>query len=718
MHEINHHEPRKPGHFRIFRLIILAATGLLSIVILNAPISLRANIIPQNIGEVAAQDIQSPKAITYESKVLTDQAKQIARLGVSPVYLPSDPSIKRQQLDKLRANLLFITQVKQDPYATPEQKLNDLSNIENLKLSSTTIQKILDLAENRWQDIQSESIKILEVVFRSTIRETNLSSIRNDIPSLVDASFLQSSASIVSEITSQFVIPNSKFSQELTDKARTEAESKIEPVTRKYEIGQNIIRHGQVIRAEDLEALQTIGLTDSTFSLNNVLSSSALVVVLMVFVGLYGARRQTSPLNNLRSLILISFTFIFFLTLGRFVIPYRTVIPFIFPAAAFGLTLATAFTLEIGLVFSLVLSILLGYGLPGSLEITIFYTIGSLCGILVLGRGRNIAAFFRASIAMSAVNSLIILAYRLSDPITDWVGLATLIGASFTNGLASASLTLILQFVYAQTLGITTAIQLLDLSRPDHPLLQFMLRNTPGTYQHSLQVANLAEQAAEAINADSLLVRVGAIYHDAGKSLNPQFFIENQIKGDLNPHDELDVLTSAEVIIRHVQDGVSLAKKYKLPPRIQDFMREHHGNLITRYQYHRAVSENGDDESKVDMEAYRYPGPAPRSRETAILMLADGSEARARAELPKDETELRATIKKVIDKCLIEGQLDNSNLTLNDLVKITDSFTSTLMGVYHQRIKYPELKKPGEPTQVEEIEQTSQTINDDAANTN
>ena len=151
MHEINHHEPRKPGHFRIFRLIILAATGLLSIVILNAPISLRANIIPQNIGEVAAQDIQSPKAITYESKVLTDQAKQIARLGVSPVYLPSDPSIKRQQLDKLRANLLFITQVKQDPYATPEQKLNDLSNIENLKLSSTTIQKILDLAENRWQ---------------------------------------------------------------------------------------------------------------------------------------------------------------------------------------------------------------------------------------------------------------------------------------------------------------------------------------------------------------------------------------------------------------------------------------------------------------------------------------------------------------------------------------------------------------------------------------
>ena len=171
--------------------------------------------------------------------------------------------------------------------------------------------------------------------------------------------------------------------------------------------------------------------------------------------------------------------------------------------------------------------------------------------------------------------------------------------------------------------------------------------------------------------------------------MNPQFFIENQIKGNPNPHEDLDPLTSARVIIKHIADGVSLARKYNLPPRLLDFIREHHGTLITRYQYNRAVTENGNDESKVDMEAYRYPGPCPRSRETALLMLADGCEARARAELPKDEIELRATVKKVIDKCLIEGQLDNTRLTLNDLVKITDSFTSTLIGVYHQRIIYP-----------------------------
>jgi cyclic-di-AMP phosphodiesterase PgpH len=709
---------QKSRRFLIFRAIVLVATGLLAIFILNAPISIRSGIIPHAIGEVAAQDIQSPKAISYESKVLTDQAKLQASQSVSPVYLPSDPSVKRQQLDILRVNLQFVSQIRQDPYASREQKVNDLSHMNDMQLSPTTVQKILDLSDSRWQDIQSESEKILEVLFRSTIRETNIAEIKNDIPSLVDASFQQSLAGIVSEVVSQFVVPNSIFSQELTDKARSDAQTKVEPVTRKYEIGQIIIRHGQVIRAEDLEALQAIGLVDTQFSINTILSSSALVIVLMVFVALYGLRRQTSPMDDLRSLLLISFTFLFFLILGRLIIPYRTVVPFIFPAAAFGLTLATAFSLETGLIFSMILSLLVAYGLPGSLEITMFYLVGSFCGILVLGRGRNIGSFFRASISMSATNALVIMAYRLSDPVTDWIGLATLIGASIVNGFAAASVTLILQFIYSQSLGITTALQLLDISRPDHPLLQFMLRNSPGTYQHSLQVANLAEQAAEAINADSLLVRVGALYHDAGKAMNPQFFIENQIKGNPNPHEGLDPLTSAGVIVKHIGDGVALARKYNLPPRLQDFIREHHGTLITRYQYNRAVTENGNDESKVDIEAYRYPGPSPRSRETALLMLADGCEARARAELPKDEIELRSMVKKVIDKCLIDGQLDNTRLTLNDLVKITDSFTTTLMGVYHQRIIYPELQPKDNLKQLDGSTQIHQPENRDAANPN
>jgi putative nucleotidyltransferase with HDIG domain len=208
-----------------------------------------------------------------------------------------------------------------------------------------------------------------------------------------------------------------------------------------------------------------------------------------------------------------------------------------------------------------------------------------------------------------------------------------------------------------------------------------------------LQVANLAEQAAERIGADGLLTRVGALYHDIGKAINPVFYIENQMPGNPNPHDQLDPPSSAEIIVQHVNDGVELARQHRIPRRIQDFIREHHGTMVARYQYINAVKAAGGDESKVDPAAFRYPGPTPASRETAILMLADGCEARVRAERPKDTDDMRALIKSVIEDRIAQGQLDNTDLTLRDLETITDSFTTTLRGIYHPRIEYPILEK-------------------------
>jgi hypothetical protein len=232
-------------------------------------------------------------------------------------------------------------------------------------------------------------------------------------------------------------------------------------------------------------------------------------------------------------------------------------------------------------------------------------------------------------------------------------------------------------------------LQLLEISRPDFPLMQLFLRNAPGTYQHSLQVANLAEQAAERIGADALLVRVGATFHDIGKALNPSFFIENQAAGAINTHQDLDPAESSATIVRHVLDGVALARKYRLPKRIDDFILEHHGTLITRYQYNQALEAVGGDSSKVDVDKFRYPGPAPLSRETALLMLADGAEARARAERPKDEDELRNLIHSVVETAQKAGQLDNTRLTLRDLNQVAESFVTTLRGSYHPRIQYP-----------------------------
>jgi hypothetical protein len=185
---------------------------------------------------------------------------------------------------------------------------------------------------------------------------------------------------------------------------------------------------------------------------------------------------------------------------------------------------------------------------------------------------------------------------------------------------------------------------------------------------------------------------VGALYHDCGKAMNPQFFVENQLPEAINSHDDMEPLDAARIVIQHVTDGLALARKHHLPSRIQDFIGEHHGTLSTRYQYNRAVEAAGGDASRVDLNKFRYPGPSPQSRETAILMLADGAEARTRAERPTDEASLRALIHRVVDHCQQDGQLDATRLKLRDLHLINESFVSTLRGTYHARIQYPKLE--------------------------
>jgi hypothetical protein len=408
----------------------------------------------------------------------------------------------------------------------------------------------------------------------------------------------------------------------------------------------------------------------------------------------YLLRRNSSLMQDLRGLGIITGLYLVFLLGARLVVPTYPGIAYVFPLAAYGLTACVLFGAEPALISSTPLAVLAAYGASNSLDLTLFYMFSSLFGVLAMGRARRLTAFFRAGAVVALCGIVVVLAYRLPQNNSDWLGAFSLGTSSLLNGIASASLTVLLQFFLAQFLGMTTALQLMEISRPDHPLLQFILRNAPGTYQHSLQVANLAEQAAERIGADPLLTRVGALYHDAGKALNPVFFVENQPPGNLNPHDDLDPVTSAQTIIQHVADGLELARQYRLPRRIQDFIAEHHGSMLTRYQYVRAVQAAGGDEKMIDEVQFRYSGPRPKSRETAILMLADGCEARVRADHPKDADELRVLIKTVVSERVASGQLDKTMLTLRDLDKIVDSFTATLRGIYHPRIQYPQLE-PG-----------------------
>jgi putative nucleotidyltransferase with HDIG domain len=294
-------------------------------------------------------------------------------------------------------------------------------------------------------------------------------------------------------------------------------------------------------------------------------------------------------------------------------------------------------------------------------------------------------------------------AYRLPFTPMDWIGLATLMGAAVFAGIASSIIALPMQYLLSQFLGVTTALQLLEISRPDSPLLNYFLQRAPGTYQHCLQVANLAEQAAEYIRADTLLARVGALFHDVGKSANPLFFIENQPPSQINSHDDLDPEVSAQTIIRHVPDGLEMARKHRLPRRLYDFIGEHHGTLITRYQYNRAIQAVEGDHAKVDESHYRYPGPKPRSKETAILMFADGVEARARAEHPHTDDEMKSLIHNVIERCQKDGQLENTPLTQQDLANIAESFLVTLRVTFHPRLEYPQDQPTSIPAATEAV---------------
>jgi len=689
-------------------ILIWTATSLLSAAALVSPIATRPSAYVLSPGDVAPQDIQAPYSLSFPSEILTEQARLEAEQRVPAYYLPADPAISRKQIEQLRTALNYISVVRLDAYSNDEEKISDLSNLTTIKIDADLARTILNLNEVRWQTIQNEALNVLEQIMRDSIREDQVNEAIRRIPSLISFSLPQEQAVIVNELVAPFIVPNSLFDREQTEAAKKKARESVQPVIRNYISGEIIVRRGQVITPIVWETLQQYGLIRSQTTHEDYISSLALVAVVTGFGILFFTRRPNEPGNDLKILkrlptqVLIAALFLLFLYSAKLVIPNRTVVPYFFPLPAFGLTISILFNLEIGLILSLMLSILTGFGLTNALDLTIFYILTSFIGALTLGRGKRISAFIWAGIAIGLSGSAVILAYRLTNPYSDLIGLTTLVAAAFVNGIASSSLGLLFQYIFSQFLGVTTALQLLEISRPDHPLLQFILQNAPGSYQHSLQVAVLAEQAAEKIGADSMLVRVGGLYHDAGKALNPSFFIENQIGGQLNTHDDLDPSESARIIIEHVTQGVMLARKYRLPNRIQDFIREHHGTLITRYQYAKALELVGNDTSQVDETKFRYPGPEPRSRETAILMLADGCQARVRAELPQTEDEIRSVVRKVIEYCEKEGQLNYTQLTMRDLNIITESFVSTLKNTYHPRIRYPEITPATQPLSIKE----------------
>ncbi len=677
---------------RILQFSLIVAVSIVSFAALTLPIGLRTSTQALDIGEVAQVTLQSPRDISYVSDIRTGEARKGAESAVQLVYTAPDPAIARQQIERLSTAMQYITSVRDTPDVTNEQRTANLVELSDVRLQLETIDYVISMSTSRWEIVQAESLRVLEQIMRRAIYEEKVEATQAGIASSVSLTLNEQQSDLVTELVTAFVVPNSFYSEELTTAARAAARDAVRPIVQTYKTGETIVPAGKIITPADLEAFQQLGMISPGQRWEDMLGAAAVVILSAVFIPMYFYRRKrTAVMNDPRSIVVIALVFIIFL-IGARLFTNRTLAPYGYPLQAAGLLITTLFGLETGFVIIIPLCLLASYGLSNTLDLAPYYLISSLIGLLALGPARRFWGFVRAGIAVALSGLAVLLAYRLPFFSPDWLGVVQFVGVVAFAGFAAASVTLLLQYLLAQSLGLTTALQLLDISRPDYPLLQFFLRAAPGTYQHSLQVANLAEQAAEKIGADPLLTRVGAQFHDIGKALNPTFFIENQIPGNVNTHQDIAPEESSATIIRHVTDGIALAKKHRLPRRLHDFILEHHGTLITLYQYTQAMDAAGGDATKVDIEKFRYPGPRPRSRETALLMLADATEARARAERPANEDELRVLVNNVIANVQKFNQLDDTMLTLRDLNLITESFVTTLRGQYHPRIQYPNAK--------------------------
>jgi len=653
-------------------------------------------------GHVAPRDIRAPRQIAYISEVETNRQRDLAAASVAPIFTPPDAHIARQQLSAVREVLNDITAIRSDPALDAAEKTKRLTSLPDLPVEADLAARILAISDSRWPRLGAQVMTLLDEVLRSPIRPDTLNSVRASLPVYISLEFSAEEAAVIAALAAPMLAPNSNYDAEATEAARQTAREAVQPIERRYEANQIIVRSGQVLSALDVEALEKLNLSRPNLTWPDALSA---LVLSALAVALIGGAMLRGPDNALSSgalawsalarrpqrIALSAVLFVAALFLARMLLPGHNLLLFLAPLGAVSVAITSWSGAFAGIASAVALGGLTALPLDQSVELGFYYISGGVMACVVVGRGERISDYFRAGVAMAAMQAGVVLAFHANGIVDDGSAaqVGYLLAAALANGLLSAALAPALLYVAGLIFDIVTPIQLVELSRPSHPLLQRLLTHAPGTYHHSLMVANLAEQAAERIGADSLLTRVGAYYHDIGKSLHPYFFIENQVDTG-NVHDQLDPQTSSRILQNHVKDGMDLARKFRLPGRIRAFITEHHGTLKTSYQYTLAAQANGEP---VDETPFRYAGPRPQSRETALVMLADGCEAAVRARKPATPEETEAIVRKVISERLADHQLDDVNLTLREMELVRQSFLETLRGAYHPRIDYPEANR-------------------------
>ena len=653
-------------------------------------------------GEASPFTLAAPRAISYESDVLTEEAREAAAAAVPP-KLVFEPSIYRRQLGELEQQLLQIQEARR---AT----LGDAARESQIRaatagaLGQRAIDTFAAATDAEFGALADEARALLEAVLGGPeVTAEQIEEARRGLASRIAGELSADELVALTELLTPLIVANVVVDPEETTAARDVARSRVAAVRVTRERGQVLVEEGRELSAADLEMLREAELHTSGVEARAI--AAAVIVALLggAASGAYLYVVRPPALVGVRRLTLFALLLLLPAVALKFSLPLllpdieRHFLVYAIPIAAAPMAAAVLLDLGVAMLLTLLLAVVASFvsiALPfadaaggGQLEtarIWLALSSGSLAGVFVASRALHVNRYLAAGLATGGAVIASLLAIWLLDADRQIADLAWIVAGGTVSGLASALIGVGFFLLLSRPFGIITRVELMELAQFGHPLLRRLQDEAPGTFQHSVLVSNLAERAADRIGADPLLVRVGAYYHDVGKLTAPEFFIENQSEED--PHSTLDPLQSTRMIQQHVAAGVELARREGIPAAVAQFIPQHHGTRRVQFFYRRAAA----DDPSIDPELFRYPGPRPQSREAAIIMLADSSEAAVRASTDRTFESIAATVNGIVRERIEEDQFAECDISLRDLRVVAESFVQTLNAVYHPRVAYPE----------------------------
>jgi putative nucleotidyltransferase with HDIG domain len=664
------------------------------------------------VGTVSPTTIVSP--VTKIDHAATQAAAEEAAQKVEPEYT-IDQVLTTRTVTRIDQLFAKVRQIVEDPTLDEQGKIRLLKEATRETMGNTFPEEFYrTLARtplDRLGRIRTQTQEIVYDIMKTGIKKSELDEKRESVDrhlvqSLLDQDALDpASRSIVRELAKKSLVANEYYDGQKTEKKREAAREAVEPVLIKK--GQIIVAEGELVTEEIKGKLENLGLVRSK-SLIQVYGGLALFVFLLLVMLHFYIKWFEPAVDGDNSKLLLLFSAMLLALIGMKLLamgqnPEWSMIGYLAPVGLGAMLTALLLRVSLALACSVILAIAASVFFQGDNHLFFDFRYGFVslvsgtAGAFALTDVRKRSRILQAGVLAAIASAVAILSLYMIVPSgenwVDWL-IPPLFGMG--GGFLSAVLTMGFLPYFEVAFGILSPLRLLELGNPNHPLLRRLLIEAPGTYHHSIIVANMAEAAAEAVGADGLLARVGAYYHDVGKLKRPQFFIENQMHCN-NPHDRISPNLSKSIIISHAKDGAEMLREYGIPAPLQDIAAQHHGTTLLKYFYHKAQSQQKDGET-VREEDFRYPGPKARFKEAAIVGICDCVEAAVRSMARPTPGRIENLVKKIIRERLEDGQFDECDLTLKELDLIARSVCETLQGLFHKRIEYPEENRQKERT--------------------